>query len=191
MTAALAVRPAWMPGPDETAAFAAAELAELRADYPGWVIEEDAGQLAAWPRTDPAAAARTAPDTAVMRNVLAAAAAAAAPAPRLAAAPVGTVYLLHFSRRLGHARHYTGWSAHLAARLRLHRAGRSGVPLVRAAVAAGIGLELARTWENRTRAWERQLKNRHGAAAYCPLCAAERRARAASPARAVLAGAAS
>jgi hypothetical protein len=185
-----AARPGWLPDMAELAAAAAAELAALRADYPGWDIDEDGGLaaaglgIAARSRLVPARCPVTAATADGMRAALAAAEAPPPPA------PVGTVYLLHFSAPLGHARHYTGWSAHLDWRLRQHRAGRSGVPLVRAAVAAGIELELARTWPAATRAFERRLKNRHGAAAYCPLCAAERRAGAIARGGAVLAGAA-
>ena len=83
--------------------------------------------------------------------------------------PVGTVYLLHFDTPLGHAKHYTGWSANLAARLAEHAAGH-GARLTEVVAAAGIGWTLARTWPNVTRAYERRLKNQGGAARRCPLC---------------------
>jgi predicted GIY-YIG superfamily endonuclease len=80
----------------------------------------------------------------------------------------GTVYLLHFDRPYGHARHYTGWTTDLSARLAEHAAGR-GARLLAVARSAGVGWVLARTWTG-TRALERSLKRRHGAARFCPLC---------------------
>ena len=70
----------------------------------------------------------------------------------------GTVYLLHFSEPYYHARHYLGYTNNLEARIERHKAG-NGSPLVAAVVAAGIGVELARTW-NGDRHLERRLKNR-------------------------------
>jgi predicted GIY-YIG superfamily endonuclease len=97
---------------------------------------------------------------------------------------IGTTYLLHFSRPFHHARHYTGWTQYLAYRLRLHRTGQSGVRLIRAAVDDGVRLRLAQTWPDTTRAWERELKNRHNAARYCPICIRQaERARAREQAR--------
>ena len=80
----------------------------------------------------------------------------------------GTVYLLHFDRPYEHARHYTGWTADLAARLEEHRTGR-GARLLAVAREAGIGWTLARTWTG-DRARERQLKNEGGASRRCPEC---------------------
>lgn len=82
---------------------------------------------------------------------------------------IGTVYLLHFDAPLGHAKHYTGWSANLTARLAEHAAGH-GARLTEVVTAAGIGWTLARTWPNATRTDERRLKNQGGAARRCPLC---------------------
>ncbi|HEV2344502.1 MAG TPA: hypothetical protein VGS97_10455 [Actinocrinis sp.] len=42
----------------------------------------------------------------------------------MSGATVGTVYLPHFDAPFGHAKHYTGWSADLPARLAEHGAGR-------------------------------------------------------------------
>jgi predicted GIY-YIG superfamily endonuclease len=72
-----------------------------------------------------------------------------------------------------HARHYTGWTDDLAARLARHAAG-DGARLLAVVHAAGIGWQLARTWEG-PRARERQIK-RCGAARYCPVCRQARRA---------------
>jgi predicted GIY-YIG superfamily endonuclease len=80
----------------------------------------------------------------------------------------GTVYLLHFDRPYGHAAHYCGWTADLAARLAEHATGR-GARLLAVVRAAGISWQLARTWPgDRTR--ERALKRQGGASRRCPLC---------------------
>ncbi|MFI5910914.1 hypothetical protein [Dactylosporangium sp. NPDC051541] len=78
------------------------------------------------------------------------------------------IYLLHFDRPFGHARHYTGWTKDLAARLAEHATGR-GARLLAAVHAAGIRWELARTWTG-TRNDERALKRQGGASRRCPLC---------------------
>jgi predicted GIY-YIG superfamily endonuclease len=84
----------------------------------------------------------------------------------------GTIYLLHFDRPFGHARHYLGWTRDLDARLAAH--GKSdGSALMRAVAAAGIGWRLAATWEG-DRYRERQLKAR-GHTRKCPICRAEAR----------------
>jgi predicted GIY-YIG superfamily endonuclease len=81
----------------------------------------------------------------------------------------GVVYLLHLDAPgYAHAKHYTGWTADLPARLALHEAGQ-GARLLAVAHAAGIGWTLARTWPG-TRARERQLKRQGGASRRCPLC---------------------
>lgn len=80
----------------------------------------------------------------------------------------GTVYLLHFDRPFHHARHYTGWTTDLQARLEQHRAGR-GARLLEVLRDNGIGWELARTWDG-TRGRERQLKREGGASRRCPKC---------------------
>jgi hypothetical protein len=83
----------------------------------------------------------------------------------------GSVYLLHFSRPLAHARHYLGYAADGDAdrRLQQHLRGE-GSPLVRAAIAAGITVSLARVWPNGSRTLERQLKSWHRGGRHCPLC---------------------
>lgn len=97
-----------------------------------------------------------------------------------------TVYLIHFSRPLAHAAHYIGqteragmaaWEA-VEARLAEHRAGR-GAKLTRAAVAAGIELQLAVVWPDAPRCFEQVLKNRGGGARAYPVCLAEKAKRAA------------
>lgn len=79
-----------------------------------------------------------------------------------------TVYLPHFDRPYRHARHYTGWTRDLPARLIDHANGH-GARLTQVVRAAGIGWRLARTWPG-TRATERALKRQGGASRRCPLC---------------------
>jgi hypothetical protein len=100
------------------------------------------------------------------------------PAPRTGA-PLGTVYLLHAfdpatgeTRRYEHAGHYLGWAEDLEQRLAEHMAGR-GARLVRVMLDAGLALELVKVWPDVSRAFERQLKRRGGAAQVCPRCRAE------------------
>src|SRR5689334_5353892 len=83
-------------------------------------------------------------------------------------AVTGTVYLLHFDCPYAHARHYTGWTTDLVARLAEHAAGH-GARLLAVVKAAGIGWTLARTWTG-TRARERALKRQGGASRHCPIC---------------------
>lgn len=90
-----------------------------------------------------------------------------APAPAEPAA--GVAYLLHFHRPYRHARHYTGWTTDLPARLAEHAAGH-GARLLAVVAEAGIGWTLARTWPGATRADERALKRQGGASRRCPLC---------------------
>lgn len=98
---------------------------------------------------------------------------------------LGTVYLLHFSRPVRHARHYLGWTVREDANARFQRhASGQGSGLVRAAIAAGATVELARTWEQKDRHFERALKNQRDGCGLCPLCRAGRLRRKAQTARA-------
>lgn len=81
---------------------------------------------------------------------------------------VGTIYLLHFNKPFGHARHYLGWARDLEARLADHLAGR-GARLLAVIHSADITWQLARTWPG-TRARERQIKRQGGLSRCCPLC---------------------
>jgi predicted GIY-YIG superfamily endonuclease len=81
----------------------------------------------------------------------------------------GTIYLLHFERPFGHARHYLGWAGNLDGRLWHHRRG-TGANLMRKVREAGIDWQLARTWDG-TRNDERRMKNR-GHTRRCPVCKA-------------------
>ncbi len=84
----------------------------------------------------------------------------------------GTVYLLHFDQKFSHAQHYVGFTTDLDKRLDKHQRG-TGSKLCRAIKLAGIGFQLARTWEGVDRAFERKLHNRHGSGRFCPICKAE------------------
>jgi predicted GIY-YIG superfamily endonuclease len=81
---------------------------------------------------------------------------------------MGTIYLLHFDRPYQHARHYTGYTTDLPARLAAHHHG-TGARLLEVLTAHGIGWALARTWTG-TRTTERQLKRQGGASRRCPHC---------------------
>ena len=80
----------------------------------------------------------------------------------------GTVYLLHLDPAYRHARHYTGWTRDLDARLEAHRAGQ-GARLMEVVKKAGGSFRLARTWTG-GRDRERAIKNRHEAPRLCPVC---------------------
>jgi len=83
------------------------------------------------------------------------------------------VYLLHFSRPFGHAKHYVGVTRReIDKRVDEHRRGQ-GARLCKLAVEAGIELILARVWINVPRDFELKLKNR-GKACVCPICKAEK-----------------
>lgn len=78
------------------------------------------------------------------------------------------VYLLHFDKPYRHARHYIGYTTNLDQRLAMHAAGR-GARLMTVIHAAGIHWTVA--WVRvGDRELERRLKNRHGAARFCPIC---------------------
>ncbi len=85
----------------------------------------------------------------------------------------GTVYMVHFDTPYRHARHYTGWTRDLDARLETHREGR-GARLMEVVKDAGITWRLARTWPG-GRDRERAIKNRHEAPKLCPECTPEPR----------------
>lgn len=88
----------------------------------------------------------------------------------------GTVYLLHFhgggirqdANRV--ARHYLGWTeGDPRVRMATHVKGR-GSGLVKAAIASGLTVEIARTWEGKDRHFERWLKRKKKAPSLCPIC---------------------
>jgi hypothetical protein len=69
---------------------------------------------------------------------------------------LGTVYVLHFEPAYRHARHYVGWAMDVNVRVVEHLAG-VGSPLVCAAVAAGVRVQVAVTIPG-SRFLERRLK---------------------------------
>ena len=89
----------------------------------------------------------------------------------MATSPV-TIYLLHFEQRYKHAGHYLGSTENLNARLAEHRAGR-GARLLAVIGEAGIGWQVARTWEDATRNDESKLKHAKMTPRLCPLCNAD------------------
>jgi predicted GIY-YIG superfamily endonuclease len=82
----------------------------------------------------------------------------------------GTVYLIHFHRKLCHAQHYLGFAENLEDRVEKHKNG-TGARLMEVITEAGIGWEVVRTWAGGRRL-ERKLKNQKKAPRLCPLCRA-------------------
>jgi predicted GIY-YIG superfamily endonuclease len=62
-----------------------------------------------------------------------------------------------------------GWAENLKKRLKRHRVG-NGAKLMSAIKRAGIDWELARTWENVDRHFERRLKKWKKSRKFCPTC---------------------
>jgi predicted GIY-YIG superfamily endonuclease len=83
------------------------------------------------------------------------------------------VYLLHFTQNYYHAGHYIGYvdggEEALQERMKLHRAGQ-GANLMKVITDAGIAFELARTWPEGDRNFERRLKNYKKSRRLCPIC---------------------
>jgi len=84
------------------------------------------------------------------------------------------VYLLHFDKPLHHAQHYCGWTSNgVEQRLATHLAG-NGSKLVKAVVANGSEVAVARVWDHdgwqTARQRERRMKNTHHLPSYCPVC---------------------
>jgi predicted GIY-YIG superfamily endonuclease len=89
----------------------------------------------------------------------------------------GTVYVLHLEPAYRHARHYIGWTAgDVDARVATHVQG-TGSPLIRAAVAAGVRVQIAATMPG-SLMLERRLKRWHKTGQFCPICRAGRGGRA-------------
>jgi len=88
----------------------------------------------------------------------------------------GTVYLLHFSKKFHHTKHYLGWTENedVKVRIKKHRKGE-GSRLVRAVVKSGIKVRLVRTWEGVDRHFERKLKKQKNVRHHCPLCGRRKR----------------
>ena len=86
----------------------------------------------------------------------------------------GSVYLICFKSKLHHAKHYVGFAeeGNLEKRIETHRRG-NGSKLMKAVNQNGIEWEVARVWENKTRGFERRIKNQNNTKRYCPFCSDE------------------
>lgn len=85
--------------------------------------------------------------------------------------PAYVVYLLHFDRPIGKARHYIGITRvdRFEKRLREHANGR-GSRLTSAAIKRGVRLYLAHLWSSCDPNLERRIKRRAPAKHYCSYC---------------------
>ena len=81
------------------------------------------------------------------------------------------IYLVHIEPAFRHARHYVGSceAALLPARMRRHTRGQ-GARLLRAALASGHNLTLARVWLAASRNLEKEIKASGHVKARCPIC---------------------
>ena len=93
---------------------------------------------------------------------------------------MGLVYLIHFDQPYRHARHYLGWVKTpdaLKRRLGRHRRARldnwkryQSSKLMCAVGSAGIGWQVARTWEDKTIQDERRMHRGGQNTRLCPIC---------------------
>lgn len=83
------------------------------------------------------------------------------------------LYLLHLDPPYRHAAHYLGWAYNIRKRVREHRsAGIRCSPLLRAQLAAGGEILLARCIPGGDRTLERRMKRQGGLSRHCPICRA-------------------
>jgi predicted GIY-YIG superfamily endonuclease len=83
---------------------------------------------------------------------------------------IGTIYLIHLRKKIGHARHYAGFTLNLKRRIRVHRHGGPGAArLMQVAKERGISWSVVGTWVG-TRDDERRLKDNNDLARACPIC---------------------
>lgn len=88
-------------------------------------------------------------------------------------AGVDGLYLFHLEPRYRHAGHRLGWSDDMQRRVGEHLStGRKSSPLVRAQLAAGGAVVLARVWQHGDRTLEARLKRQGGLSRHCPICRA-------------------
>ena len=88
------------------------------------------------------------------------------------------VYLLHISPPYRHARHYIGYTEReVMERVHDHFGSGRGrqSPLVRAAIAAGCTVVIARIWPDGDRALEQKFKKWRKGPLLCPKCNAKPR----------------
>lgn len=86
------------------------------------------------------------------------------------------VYMLHFERPVGRARHYVGSAQASAfrARLKRHKAG-TGAALTSEAVKRGIAMRVSNIWPAETRAREQEIKAAGKFSRHCVYCRAAAR----------------
>ena len=90
---------------------------------------------------------------------------------------MGTVYLLHFEKPIGHSQHYLGYtSRRVVDRVQEHIDG-TGAALPREATKQNIHPECIRIWEDGDPALEKALKRRKNSRGLCPICRPERNRR--------------
>ena len=81
-----------------------------------------------------------------------------------------TVYLLHYSGKYYHCRHYIGGTTKtVEERLKEHVSGH-GNGLVYASIKAGLEVIIARVWNNVGWEKEKELKRQKNASRFCPIC---------------------
>lgn len=81
---------------------------------------------------------------------------------------MGYVYLIHFERPVGNARHYIGYTESFEQRIESHRAG-TGSALCKIANEKGINWLVVRVWHDATRQDEVRIK-KSTAKHICPIC---------------------
>jgi hypothetical protein len=87
---------------------------------------------------------------------------------------MGQIYLLHFDKPYKYAKHYLGYvdgdtKDDIYKRIDHHKNG-SGARLMKIIKEAGIGFEIARTWQNVDRNYEIRIKNNGSSTRQCPIC---------------------
>lgn len=80
-----------------------------------------------------------------------------------------SVYILHFSTPLKHARHYVGYAKDVDARIECHRSG-TGARITQVCNEQGITYQIARVFKGKGRTFEHKLKRTHKVKVYCPIC---------------------
>lgn len=81
---------------------------------------------------------------------------------------MGYVYLIHFERPIGNARHYVGYTDDFEKRVTEHRSGK-GSQLTRLANEKGINWLVVRVWQNSTLDKEKSIKGM-STRITCPIC---------------------
>jgi predicted GIY-YIG superfamily endonuclease len=88
---------------------------------------------------------------------------------------IGTVYLICFSKKLSHAKHYIGWTEKpLEERIADHKSGK-GAKILAHLAKVGIPFKVVKTWENETGHFEQKLKRQKNSRHHCPNCGKRKR----------------